>query len=332
MRKIPFILLLLIGMNTAAQTVRVTDFCQTSSEVRDPRELTTRVDVNGDLCAVVRVLTEQDGWTFDAGLAGIVDTRYEKGAVCLYIPASAKTLSFSHYKYGVLRGWTIPESLAPGASYELRLKYSPKPLSRPVTTKAPVIAPKITESKPVSTSPKHSSGLAAPSVPVGNPYTSPSAPVKVLPGGKTAGRSYCKHFIDGYFGACFSGGYYYDTYIGLRYSYMGFKVGPYASLALSFDGEFNAIAGVGVHLLPEERSNFDLQAYAGLGIAEGCLLAGELGLRFAWKTDYDVSHWDFGFGAQVWSGCIMPTVNVGLYLWGIPVSVGIGLCCLAVGI
>ena len=54
------------------------------------------------------------------------------------------------------------------------------------------------------------------------------------------------------------------------------------------------LAGACVHLLPEQKS-------------------------------------DFGFGVQMWEGCVMPTVSVGFYIWEIPVAVGVGLVCAAAG-
>ena len=35
--------------------------------------------------------------------------------------------------------------------------------------------------------------------------------------------------------------------------------------------------------------------------------------------------WDFGFGCQFTRGTITPTVSLGLYIWGIPTLIGIGL-------
>ena len=329
MRKTACILLLLASVGAAAQSVKVTDFRQVASEVSDPRDRTSHVDVNGEQCAVVRVRTEQEGWTFDAGIAGIVDTRSEKGAVCLYLPSGARTLSFSHYRYGVLRNWPIPVSLVPGATYELKLSNTSMQSQRPAVTPAPVRT--VTTVSAPKPSPRPVSGKPATRpVQVTVPYGARMAEPVVRHDAGRGERTYCTHFIDGYYGHCLSDGYY-DSYIGLRYSYMKFKVGPYASLAFSVDEEVSAFAGACIHLLPEQKSDFDMHAYAGLGLAEGCLLAGELGVRLAWKTDYSVSRWDFGFGVQMWEGCVMPTVSVGFYIWGIPVAVGVGLVCAAAG-
>ena len=112
---------------------------------------------------------------------------------------------------------------------------------------------------------------------------------------------------------------------------MKYRVGPYASISASIEGDVAGFAGACVHLLPEERAASDIQLFAGLGIAEGESIAGEVGIRFAWKTDYRVSRWDFSVGVQVWDGCIMPTASVGLCIWGVPVAIGIGLVCAAAG-
>ena len=53
--------------------------------------------------------------------------RNENDAICLYIPATARILSFSHPKYGAVRDWTIPQTLLPGYCYSLRLKIRQTP-------------------------------------------------------------------------------------------------------------------------------------------------------------------------------------------------------------
>ena len=116
-------------------------------------------------------------------------------------------------------------------------------------------------------------------------------------------------------------------FIGARYTFLQNKVGPYIALAFNTAEEGGAVfAGAAHRFLDESASDLDLQVYGGLGLIYGQSLGGEVGVRFGWKGDSPVSHWDFGVGCQFMHGCIVPTIEVGRYIWGIPVACGIGLC------
>ena len=111
----------------AGQAVSVIDFMPVAADASTVCEARSLTDASGSPCSVVKVLTDYTDWTFEARLAGIVDVRNENDAICLYIPATARILSFSHPKYGAVRDWTIPQTLLPGYCYSLRLKIRQTP-------------------------------------------------------------------------------------------------------------------------------------------------------------------------------------------------------------
>ena len=116
-RIVTTILSAMLPILAAGQAVSVIDFMPVAADASTVCEARSLTDASGSPCSVVKGLTDYTDWTFEAGLAGIVDVRNENDAICLYIPATARILSFSHPKYGAVRDWTIPQTLLPGYCY-----------------------------------------------------------------------------------------------------------------------------------------------------------------------------------------------------------------------
>ena len=264
-----------------AQSVSLTDFKPLLSDQTALREKTSRTDVDGRTCALLKIYTSEPGWSFDAGLPGIMDTHYAEGEIWLYLPCTVRALTVSHRSYKPLVDWPIPVTLESGRTYSVKLSVNK-------------------------------------STPVQQVYT----PVN-------KNKLFCSHFIDAGAGFCIdrSCGFTEETFFGVQYTYLGQKVGPYVSAAFSTDESFSVFAGAAVRLLSPQDSDLDWHVYGGLGLVYGNTLGFDVGTRFAWKSEASVSHWDFGFGCQFFGNTVMPSVNVGFYIWGIPVAVGLGLLC-----
>ena len=296
MKKTILILLLLQCASVAAQ-IRISDFKLSQSDGATSDSRTALADPDGRLCAVLKLETKQSGWTFDTGLAGIMEARYEDSFICLYVPAYARMITVAHKEYGTLREWSFPMSLEPGLTYAMKLSYErPRQAAQPVIRTMPV--------KP--------------------------APAPVYSNGKL----FCKHFVDFYMGFGCSkdyGGYYEmndDYRFGLSYTWIGERIGPYISLGTDFDGSGSVFGGVAYRITNPATASLDWQMYGGAGFLDGAL-GFDVGTRFAWRSSSRLSHWDFGFGCQFTHGMIMPTVSVGLYIWGIPALIGLGLIACA---
>lgn len=295
MKRLLTMLALLLCAEVSAQRIRLFDFMPVSEE--HPEAGAGVRDIHGNPCALIKIYSTVSGLTFEAGLAGIMDTHYERDAVWLYIPADARELSISHPEYGALRGWPIPVSLVGGSTYSVKLS-----IATPVAVMA--------HPKPVHVS---------------------AMPAKQAGSGRSSGGTFCRHFLDAYGGLCLCGGGLEDVHAGLCYTYMPGRAGAYMSAALNTYGELSGTAGLATRLLPEDRSSFDWQLYGGVGLFEEESLGFEIGTRIAWKAGYSLSRWDIGLGCQFWDGNVMPTVSVGFCIWGIPVAVGAGLCLCALG-
>lgn len=303
------ILLALLRVFSLSAQIRISDFALSTTDGTGSDVRTACFDPDGNPCALLKLGTDLSGWTFDAGIAGILDIRYEKGTIWLFVPKSARSLSVSHPQYGVLRDWTFPESLEAGRTYTMKLDYQ-----EPGKTAGRRTARKVQR----------------------------PAPGTILPSGQRPGTEsvvarslsktpFCEHFIDLYAGCALmqgeTGFETTDQYrFGISYTWIGHRVGPYVSAATDFDGAFSILTGAAFRLTDPRTSSLDWQLYAGTGLIDG--KAGlDAGLRFAWRSSSSVSKADIGVGCQFYHDTVIPTISVGLYIWGIPVALGIGLLC-----
>ena len=266
---------LLLALATAgAQTVRISGFAPAPAESRAPD---TVYDADGTPCSVLRMETAESGWTFEAGLDGIVDVVYGRRCIYVYVPSGARTLSVARPGFAPLRDWAVPVSLEPGMTYRMRLE-----ARRPAVRRDP------------------------------DEYDGFSWHFADAWAGPVTGR-------DGFTG---------ENFFGIRYSYMQHRVGPYVSAAFSTH-ESNAIwIGAACRFTRPLTSDLDFQAYGGVGLIDGRHVGAEAGVRFGWKGSRRLSGLDFGVGCQVFRDGFVPTVEVGLYIWGVPVLCGL---CLVMG-
>jgi len=291
MKKLTLIFLLFQSLCATAQ-IRISDF-KAAPGAADAR--ISVQDPDGQACAAIRLETRLTGWTFDAGLAGIMDTRQEDGAVWIYVSASARSLTVAHKDYAPLRDWPIPLTLQPGCSYMAQLTYVEP---RPVVTRMP-------ENVPATAFRKESQ------------------------------KHFSQHFMDMSVGFCCENldkNYYEwnETYrFGFSYTWIGNRIGPYVSGAYDFDDGYSVVGGAAFRLTNPATASLDWQLYGGVGLMDGSL-GFDVGTRFGWRSKHNVSLFDFGVGCQFSHGAIMPNVSVGLCIWGIPVVLCIGLAVTAI--
>jgi len=87
----------------------------------DARQNYKTLDQNGELCAIIKVVTSEKGFRFDIGSLGITKTEQQTGEIWLYVPHGARRVSVFHESLGVLRDYQFPEKIDEGVCYELVL-------------------------------------------------------------------------------------------------------------------------------------------------------------------------------------------------------------------
>ncbi len=243
-------------------------------------------DFDGHPCAVLRMETDLAGWCFDAGLSGIVDVCAEEGHVDVYLSADARTITVAREGCKPLREWAFPEPLKAGRTYWMRLEqgYS--------------VRGRTQQSEPY--------------------YAKPApAPPVVKPVQRLDDNEFCRSFLTLQLGFDFEE----VCSASLRYTRINDRIGPYFGLGVNYDGGGMFLCGAAFRLTDESRTGLDLQYYLGVGI--GSPLTIDTGIRFAFRSDLSLSSWDFGFGVQVCGDGILPTVELGFLIWGIPVLLGL---------
>ena len=79
-----FILLAFIGVS--AQSISVNSFRSLPMDMTASSLEGKRIDQNGDVAALIKVVTTQTGFTFEGGTLGIVDTKQRNGEIWVWVP------------------------------------------------------------------------------------------------------------------------------------------------------------------------------------------------------------------------------------------------------
>jgi len=122
MKRILFLSLLLLGGSwmVSAQNIAVKSFKTLTNDL-DARVNFPKKDQNGDLCAIIKVVTSENGFSWDGGQSGIWAAEKKTGEYWLYIPQGSKRLTIKHEQLGTLSDYLYPESIAKATVYELVL-------------------------------------------------------------------------------------------------------------------------------------------------------------------------------------------------------------------
>ena len=115
------LLFLILGIGLRAQSLSVESFRLLEKDLAANIQGTMRMDQNGQVAALIRVVTNEKGFVFDGGMLGIVDTRQDVGEILLWVPRGLQRITIKHDQLGVLRDYYFPMSIEGGRTYELKL-------------------------------------------------------------------------------------------------------------------------------------------------------------------------------------------------------------------
>ena len=80
-----------------------------------------RIDQNGEVAALIKVVTTETGFTFEGGRLGIVDTKQEAGEIWVWVPRASRKITVKHPQLGVLRDYMFPIEIEAERTYEMVL-------------------------------------------------------------------------------------------------------------------------------------------------------------------------------------------------------------------
>ncbi len=120
MRKFLLFILIVGSFSSLFAEISVKSFRKLESDL-DARVHHPLNDQNGDVCAIIKVVTTQSGFLFDGGTMGIVKTVPKNAEIWVYVPWGIKRLTITHPQLGLLRDYIIPMPVEKATVYELVL-------------------------------------------------------------------------------------------------------------------------------------------------------------------------------------------------------------------
>lgn len=121
MRHIFLAVIAVIAAYTAGcQNLSVSGFSLLESDMT-ARTIAPERDANGELTALIRVVSTASGFVFEGGSLGIVKADQRVGEWWVYVPDGARTLTIRHPQLGVMRNYAYPVPVRGGSVYELVL-------------------------------------------------------------------------------------------------------------------------------------------------------------------------------------------------------------------
>ncbi len=119
-----FLLLALLvadALTVSAQGISVASFRRLDNDLTANIAGTMMKDQNGEVAALIKVVTTQTGFTFEGGMAGIVKTRQEAGEIWVYVPHGIQRITIKHPQLGVLRDYYFEIGIEAARTYEMVL-------------------------------------------------------------------------------------------------------------------------------------------------------------------------------------------------------------------
>ncbi len=115
-------LFLFLNLNevSAQNKIQVNSFQRMETDVT-ARVTAPKRDQNGEVCALIRIVTTAKDLMFEADALGITSRENRTGEVWLYVPRGARRISIMHNDYGVLRNYFYPDIIEKAVVYEMEL-------------------------------------------------------------------------------------------------------------------------------------------------------------------------------------------------------------------
>ena len=120
-RYILLTLMLLTFIGVSAQSIAVKSFRALPMDMTASSLEGKRIDQNGQVAALIKVVTTQTGFTFEGGTLGIVDTKQRNGEIWVWVPRASRKITILHQQLGVLRDYRYPFEIESERTYEMVL-------------------------------------------------------------------------------------------------------------------------------------------------------------------------------------------------------------------
>lgn len=114
-----FLLFAFVG--AFAQSISVKSFQALPMDMTASSLEGKRLDQNGAVAALIKIVTTETGFAFDGGVMGIVDVKQMVGEIWVWVPYGSRKISIMHQQLGVLRDYRYPINIEAERTYEMVL-------------------------------------------------------------------------------------------------------------------------------------------------------------------------------------------------------------------
>ena len=121
MKKCFLLFLFYLAIFPACGQIAVESFRLLETDLTAITNGTQETDQNNDVAALIKIVTTQQGFTFDNGMLGIVKVVQKPAEIWVYVPPKTQKLSIAHPDLGLLRDYYFQIPIESGRTYELKL-------------------------------------------------------------------------------------------------------------------------------------------------------------------------------------------------------------------
>lgn len=125
------IALLMLSFGLHAQSISVKSFRPLEGDMTTTSATGKRIDRNNEVAALIKVVTTETGFTFEAGTLGIVDSQQRNGEIWVWVPRASRKITILNQKFGVLRDYRYPVEIQADRTYEMVLETKAAPEPKP---------------------------------------------------------------------------------------------------------------------------------------------------------------------------------------------------------
>lgn len=119
-----FTLLALIVLSfiaASAQSISVKSFKALPTDMTASSIDGKRIDQNGEVAALIKVVTNETGFVFEGGTLGIVDSKQQVSEIWVWVPKGLRKITIKHQRFGQLRNYMFPVEIESERTYEMVL-------------------------------------------------------------------------------------------------------------------------------------------------------------------------------------------------------------------
>ena len=121
LRKLLLLISVWVSIHSMAQNISVSSFRLLENDLTANTYGTIERDHNGEVAALLKISTTAQGFSFEAGMVGVVKIQQKVGEIWVYVPHGIKRLSIFHQQLGTLRDYYFPVPIEIARTYEMVL-------------------------------------------------------------------------------------------------------------------------------------------------------------------------------------------------------------------